>query len=143
MVWLCTYNFRNFALADKGISVAAETRIHKKLVHVFKAAHLFAYAVFAFAVAIVLSGDDDFVVIHKKASVAVVKTKTHFRKAVSMAQRGSVKNNVLHFGAAKRLCGLFAQNPANGVAYIAFSASVWADNGGHAAAEIKAGFIGK
>ena len=92
---------------------------------------------------IVFSGDNDLVVIYRKTSVGIVKTKAHFRKAVSMAQGGSVKNNVLHFCAAKRLCGLLAQNPAHRIADIAFSASVRTHYGGHAASEVQAGFIGK
>ena len=143
LVRFCGNDFRNFTLADDGITVSAETGIHEKFVDILKAAAFFADFIIGIAVAVIFSGNNNFVGIVSKGAVAVVKTDSDFGKTVGMAKVGSVKNNVLHFSSAKGLGGHFAKNPANCVAYVTFSASVGANNCGHSAAEIKAGFIRK
>ena len=53
----------------------------------------------------------------------------------------SVKNDVLHFGAAQGFAALLAEHPADGVGNIAFSAAVGTDNSRYSAAEFERCFF--
>jgi hypothetical protein len=60
------------------------------------------------------------------------QVQNDFRHSAGLAVARSLKDHVLHFGAAQMLDTLLAQNPGDGVGNIALAAAIWAHNAGYA-----------
>ena len=81
--------------------------------------------------------------VHAELARAIGERQGDFRIADRLALVGAVENDVGHFAAAQRLGRLLAEHPADGVENVGFSATVGADDRGHALVEIENGFVGK
>ena len=75
--------------------------------------------------------------------VRVVNGQGDLGKAQGPALGGAAEDNVLHFRAAQGTQGLFAQDPAHGVADIAFAAAIGAHHRGDAPLEGEGSFVGE
>ena len=62
------YDLVNFTLTDVGISLSAETGIHKQLVDILQAGALAVDIVFAFTAAVIPARNGDFRRIHAKCA---------------------------------------------------------------------------
>src|SRR5262245_5104448 len=66
--------------------------------------------------------------------------EVHFGETEGLPHFGSVKDHIFHFLASQGFRALLTEYPKNGIDDIAFSASVWTDNSGHAFRKLDAGF---
>jgi hypothetical protein len=73
----------------------------------------------------------------QKGLSAVVEGHSHFGEAEAPASGGTIENDVGHLLAAQALDALLTQHPADGVDDVGLAASVGADHGGDAGAEIE------
>src|SRR6185503_2523395 len=67
----------------------------------------------------------------------------HFGHPGRLSISGAVKDDILHFSAAKVLGGLLTQHPRYGLGDIALPATVGTDNSGYAVAKNKGSPVGK
>ena len=135
---LLRQNLVDAALADDGIALAAHAGVHEKLVHIAQPHGLLVDIVFRFAAAVVPARDGDLGLLHAGEDVlGVVEHERHLRKAHLAARFRAAEDDVLHLRAAQRLARLLAHDPADGVRYIRFTASVRADDGGDVLAEVE------
>ena len=136
-------NFINSALTDIGITLFAQTGIHKQLVDITKSCRLAVNIVFTVAAAIIPTGNHHLISIIGQGAVAIIQCQGCFRKTNCHTLLGTAENHVLHFGATESLGALFAHNPQNGVGNIGFAGTVGADNGGDIVTEPNQGLIRK
>ena len=125
------------ALADVGIALAAKTGVHEQLVDVLEAGKLLVDIVFALAGAEIAAGDHDLGGLDAKAGVGVVEDEGGLGVADGGALGGAAEDDVFHLRAAQGAGALLAEDPADGVGYIRFSAAVRPDDGGTVAAELQ------
>ena len=116
----------NTALTDDGITVTADTGIHKQLVNIAQTASTAIDKILTLARTVVAAGDRDLVVgaIQALLVVAVVQGDGNLRIAHRLTAVCTAKDNVLHLGASQRLRRNFAQDPTHRVRNIRLTASV-------------------
>ena len=137
------HNAVDLALADDGITVPSQARVHKQLVDILQAHGVLVDEVLAFPGPVVPPGDGHRVPGKGQAPVGVVDGEGHLGKAQSFPLGGAVEDHVLHFGAAQGAHRLLSQHPAHGVADIAFAAAVGPHHRGDAPLELQGGLVGK
>ena len=121
------------ALADVGVALLAQARVHEHLVDVPQAGGLAVNIVFAFAGTVIPARDHHFRRVHREAAVLVVQNQRRLGKAHLAALLGAAEDHILHLRPAQRLGTHLAHDPADGVGNIRFAAAVGADDGGDVA----------
>ena len=122
----------DLALADDGIAVPSQARVHKELVDILQAHGVLVDEVLALSRAVIPPGNGHRIVVEGKAPVGVVDGEGDLGKTQGLPLGGAVEDDVLHFRAAQRAHALLPQHPAHGVADIAFPAAVWPHHRGDA-----------
>src|SRR5262249_51151636 len=117
------------ALLDDAIGVGPGAGAEEQIFDVLEPAELVVDEVFAFARAVDAAGDLDLVGLGGESAAAVVEGHGNFGQAEAAAGRGAVEDDVGHLAAAQALGALLAEDPADGVDYIAFAAAVGPDDG--------------
>ncbi len=123
------------ALTDQRISVAADTGIGKKHDDIFQAALCPVDEILAFTGTVKAAGNADFDEIYVKGVIFIVHHKRNFAHPRGSAALRSGEDHVLHAASAQCFGALFAQNPFNGIGYVAFSAAVGANYSRYSVAE--------
>ena len=124
-------NFVNAALADVGVALPAQARVHQQLIDVLESGGLTVDIVFSVTGAVIPAGDHHLVGVIGQGSVGVVQGQRGLREAQLGTLGRAAENNVLHFGAPKGFGALFAHDPENGIGNIGLSRAVGAHNGGN------------
>ena len=75
--------------------------------------------------------------------IPIIQGNCYISKSLRLSKLCTGENNVLHTGTAQLFDTLLTQYPADGIGYIAFSASVWAYNACDTIVKFKKQFIGK
>ena len=92
------------ALADHGIAVASESRVHKQLVDIAQADSLAVQKILALARAVVAAGNGDIVFIAVvEGAVGVIEAQSDLGKAHRLSERRAAEDDILHFRAAQAL----------------------------------------
>ena len=117
-------------LADDGISVAPEARIHQKAVDVLETDALAVDEILALAAAVIAAGQHDLARIAVENVGGVVDDQRDLRIAELAALLRAAEDDVLHLGAAQRLGALLAHDPEDRVGDIRLAGAVGADDGG-------------
>ena len=105
----------NFTLADDGVSLPAQARVHKELIHVLEADGAAVDVVLALAGAVVPPGHHDLALLHGEDMLGVVQYQRDLGEAQLLALGGAAEDDVLHLAPPERLGGLLAHHPADGV----------------------------
>ena len=134
-------NFVDAALADVGVALPAQARVHKQFVDVLQAGGLAVDVVFAVAAAVIAAGDHDLVGIVSQGPVGVVQGQGGLGKAHGAPLLGAAEDHVLHFGAPEGFGALLAHDPEDGVGDIRFAGAVGPDDGGDVVAEPDQGLV--
>src|SRR5690606_10133083 len=87
-------------------------------------------AVFTFPAAIQLPGDGHLAEFGGQNVFGIIKAERYLRQVSRFPVGGPVEYHVLHFFRPEHAGALLAQDPADGIHDIGFSAAVWPDNGG-------------
>ena len=119
----------NAALTDDGVALTAQTGVHKQLVDVTQAAGTAVDVILAFTGAVIPTGHGNLGLLHGEDVLGIVDDQRDLGKAQALSLGGTVKNDVLHLGAAEGTGGLLTHDPANGVCYIGLTRTVGADDG--------------
>jgi len=127
----------NLALADEGVGVGANARVHEQLKHVAQSARCLVDHVLAFAAAVEAARHLHLGIVDRKLRIGVVKGQRHFRHAGRGTAAAAVEYDVLHVVAAEGLGALLAQRPPQRVKDIALAATVRADDGGNPGLQIE------
>ena len=129
-VTLTRNHFCNTALTDDGITVSADTRIHKQLVNIAQSDRAAVDEIFTLSLTEVASCDGYLVVgaIQLSKIPGVVKGHGYLCIAHGTAAVGTAEDNVLHLGATQGLGRDFAQYPTHRVRDVGLTASVGADD---------------
>ena len=139
-----TDDLGNAALADDGVTVAANAGIQQQFVDVLQTDVLAVDGILALAAAVVTAANGDFVSVHIQTVVAVVDGQRDRGKAHGTAALGAAEDDVLHFAGAAQLLGAgLAQHPADGVGNIRFAGAVRPDHAGDTLADGDFRFIGE
>ena len=131
------------ALTDDGISVPAESGAKQHFLNVLESGLRAVDEVLTLAAAVKLTGDSHLVGVHGERTVGIVDTQRDLGESHGFAVGGTVEDNVLHLLTAQGLCALLSHNPAQGVAYVALTVAVAADDGGGLGVEIQYGLVRK
>ena len=123
-------DFVNFALADDGVALPAQARVHKQLVDVLQADGSAVDVVLALPRAVVPPGDHYLRLLHVKEVGGVVQHQGHLGVARLLALGGAAEDHVLHLAAPEGPGGLLPHHPANGVGDVGLARAVGAHNGG-------------
>ena len=70
-------------------------------------------------------------------SVSYTHLDVYKRQTLWLTKFGSGKDDILHAGTTKLFCTLLAENPADGIGNITFTASVWSDDSGNSIMKFK------
>ena len=123
-------NFVNSALTDIGITLSAQTGVHKHLVNVTQTSRLTVDVILAVTAAIVPPGDHHLIRLIRQGAVGIVQGQGSFCKAHRRTLLSAAKNHVLHFCATESLGALLTHNPQNRIGNIRFAGTVGAHDGG-------------
>ena len=118
------------ALADDGVAVAAEARVHQEGVNVLEAHGLLVDVILALAAAVIAAGQHDLRAVGIEDVGGVVDHERHLRVAHGPALFGAAEDHVLHLAAAQGLGALLAHDPEQGVGDIGFAGAVRPHDGG-------------
>ena len=92
------------ALADHGIAVASESRVHKQLVDIAQAHCLTVQLIFALTRAVIAAGNGDIVFVAVvEGAIGVIEAQSDLGKAHRFSQRSTAEDDILHFRAAQAL----------------------------------------
>ena len=133
----------DFSLANDGVSIPSQSRIHKKLVDVLEPAKGFIDIILPLAAAVHPPGNRNLRKIQRKIVIGIVQRQRDLREAQGFPGFRTRENHILHFAAAEGLDALFPHDPADGVRNVAFSGAVWSDNGGDSRIKVQVNFVGK
>ena len=134
----------NAALADDGVTVAADAGVQQQFVDILQTDVLAVDRVLALTAAVVAAADGNLVGIHVQAVVAVIDGQRDRGKAHGATALGAAEDNVLHLAGAAQLLGAgLAQNPADRVRNIRFAGAVRPDHAGDTLADGDLGLIGE
>ena len=135
---LTGYHFGNTALTDDGVTVTANTRIHKELVDILEADALTVDEVFTVARTVVTAGNRNLIVgaIQFCKVSAVIKGDRYLGITHGTTTVGTAENNVLHFATTQVLGRDFTKYPTHSVGNIRFSRSVRAYDDRNAVASV-------
>ena len=122
-------NLVNAALADVGIALPAQARVHQQLVNIPQTGRLTVDIVFPIAGAIIAAGNHHLIGVIGQGPVGVVQGQGRLREAQLGALGGAAEDHILHFRAPEGLSALFAHYPKNGIGNIGFSGAVGTHNG--------------
>ena len=125
----------DLALADDGVALPAQARVHEQLVDVLEAHRAAVDVILALPRAVVPPGDHDLALLHGEDMLGIVQHKRDLRKAQLLALGCAAEDHVLHLAAPQGPGGLLPHDPADGVGDIRFSAAVGAHDGGDVLAE--------
>ena len=139
----CGHYFFDFALPDYRVTFFAYAALVKQIHNIFQPCGLFVDKIFALAAAVKFTRYYDFVIVYTEYFVAVVKIQRHFAVRKRFPVLRSRKDDVLHARTAQTLCRLFAQNPADCVRNVGFTAAVRSDYARNAVAEFDFRFVGE
>ena len=120
----------DLALADDGVALPAQARVHEQLVDVLEAHRAAVDVILALPRAVVPPGDHDLALLHGEDMLGIVQHKRDLRKAQLLALGCAAEDHVLHLAAPQGPGGLLPHDPADGVGDIRFSAAVGAHDGG-------------
>ena len=122
-------DLRDAALADDGVAVAAQARIHEKRVDVLEAHGLAVDEVFALPAAVIAAGQHDLRAVGIEDMGGVVDDQRDLRKAQRAALLGAAEDDVLHLAAAQRLAPLLAHDPEDSVGDVGLPRAVGPHDG--------------
>ena len=122
-------DLRNTSLADDGISVPAEARIHEKTVDILEANRLAVDGILAFPAAVITAGQHDLRAFGGKDMGGVIQDQRNLGKAERTALLRAAEDHVLHLAAAQRFASLLAHDPKDRIGNIRFTRAVWPDDG--------------
>ncbi len=128
---------------DDGIAVGADAGIHEEVLDILQAAADIVQAVFTFPAFIEFSGDGNRTEFRWKEVLGVFEGQAHLRQTRSRAGAGPVKDQAFEVFGPQVADLLFADDPANAIDDIAFSATVGADDPGDTLVKADMGLIGK
>ena len=131
----------DFALLHDRVGAATHAGVGKQRLDIAEPAQRFVEQIFGITVAINAARYAHVVPVHAQLTAAVRKRERDFAEPDWFARIGPIENNVGHFAAAKRLGGLFAENPANGIEHVGFSAAVRSDDGGDSFVKFEKRFV--
>ena len=131
----------DLALADDGITLMAQARVHKQLVHVAQPHSLTVDVIFTFAAAVIASGHGDFAFFHGENAAGIINDQCDLGKPYLGALLRSAENHVLHFAATQSAGALLPHNPANSIGNIGLAAAVGTNDGSDILGEIQNGFV--
>ena len=130
ILWATVKDVVQSVLTDDAHAVMADARIRKELVDILDAAARIIEIHLAVAVSIEAALDHNLIIVNRKHLVRIVKDEDDLRHAESTACGGAGKDDVLGAQTAQHANILLAENPANSVRNIAFSAAVRPHHGG-------------
>ena len=118
------------ALADVGVALPAQARVHEHLVDVLEPRGLLVDIKFTVAGAVIPAGDHDLIGIVGQSPVRIVQGQSGLRKAHGLALLGAAEDDILHLGTPEGLAALLTHDPEDGVRDIRFAGAVGTDDGG-------------
>src|SRR5699024_11046020 len=121
---LAAQDLVDLALTDDRISLFADTGIIKHFLNILQTAVASVDQIFALPGAVQPSCNRDFIEIHRKLVIAVVKSDGDRSKTERFPRLRAGEYDILHISSTELLCALLAKDPADSVAYITFSAAV-------------------
>ena len=128
-------------MTDVGVTLSAQTRVHKHLVDITKTGRLLVDIVFAVTAAVVPAGDHHLIGIVRQRSVRVIQRQRCFGKANGRPLLRAAEDHVLHLRAAQGLGALFAHDPKDRIGNIRFARSVGANDGSNIVAKADQRFV--
>ena len=91
-------------MADHGVAVAPESRVHKQLMDIAQTHCLAVQLIFALTRAVIAAGDGDLVLVAViQGAVGVIEAQSDLGKAHRLSERRAAEYDVLHFRAAQAL----------------------------------------
>ena len=123
-------NFVDLALADDGVALPAQARVHEQLVDVLQPDGTAVDIVLALAGAVVPPGDHHLGLLHVEDMRGVVQHQRYLGVARLLALGGAAEDHVLHLAAPEGPGGLLPHDPADGVGDIGFAGPVGPHDGG-------------
>ena len=133
----------NLPLRHYRIRTRANASAHEEVLDVPESTRLFVEEVFAGTVAIYAPRDRHFMIVGPQFLLAVGKCYIHFRETERFARVRPVEDYIHKFGASQSRGALLAQNPADCIGDIGFSASVRADDSYKSRIECEPGLVGE
>ncbi len=131
----------DLALRHDRVARPAHAGVHEELLDVLQPARLAVEGVLALAVAVHAAGDLDLVELAAELLLALGEQQGDLADLRRLAGVGPLENDVLHLAAAQGLRALFTQHPADGVGDVRLTATIGADDGGHAGFKLEGGGI--
>ena len=119
----------NAALADGGVPVPAQARVHEQLVHIPQADLLVVDIVFALPGPVVGPGQDHLAGVHVEKPAGVVKDQGHLGIPQLAPLLRSAEDHILHLLAPELFRALFAHDPADGIGDVGFPGAVGPHDG--------------
>ena len=140
---LGVHDLLHLALPDDGVALLADAHAVQERDDVLEAAGLHVQKILALARTVETAGHGDLVIFDIEHAVRVVKDERHLAERELAARLRAAEDDVLHGGAAQRLCRLLAQHPAHGVRNVALAAAVGPDDTRHAVVKFDGGLVRK
>ena len=131
----------NLPLADDGVAVAAEARVHQEAVDVLQADRFLVDIIFALAAAIVAAGEHKLTAFRLKEVFRVIENQGNLCKSHWGAHFGSAEDDILHLIAAQGLGTLFPHDPENRVGDVGLARTVGTHDGRDVLLEGEAGLV--
>ena len=131
------------ALLHDGVGAAPHAGVGEKTVDVFQPADCLVEQVFRETVAVDAACDAHFVPIDAEIGRAVGEREGDFGVADRLTRIGPAEDNIGHFATTQGFGRLLAEDPADCIEDVRFSAPVRSDDGGHAFVEIEDRFVGE
>ena len=123
-------DLRDAALADDGIAVAAQARVHQQAVDVLEPHALAVDEILALAAAVIAAREDDLGGVALENMRGVVNDQRYLRIAELAALFGAAENHVLHLAAAQGARTLLAHDPQDRVGKVGLARAVGSDDSG-------------
>ena len=125
------------SLTEDGVTVLTQARLQEEVKDVAQPNTSAVEQVFALARAMEPAGDDNLLEFDWQPALGVIEDNADLRQSRRRPFAAARENDVLQPAKAHDARILFTQHPADRVRQITFAASVWADDRGDAAAEVK------
>ena len=136
-------DFCNPSLADYGISVPAEPRVHEEAVDILQANRLAIDRILTLTAAIVAARQHNLRLIRVKNAGGVIQDKRNLRKTQGTSLFRPPKNHVLHPGAPQRATALFAHDPEDRIGDVGLARTVGANDRRYLFFKRETGLVGK
>ncbi|OPZ22768.1 MAG: hypothetical protein BWZ10_00269 [candidate division BRC1 bacterium ADurb.BinA364] len=133
----------DLALFQNRIAVGADSGVDEQIRNVAQPAGRLVQQILALAVGEEAARDRHLGKIDRQSAILVVDGQRDLGQALRLERRAAAENDVRHARTAQTAGALLAQDPANGVENIAFSATVGSDNDRNARLKLQRGFRAK